>query len=142
MTIKERVLQACIAVAKLKKHGHMTTVNVFDICFNAGESFTIHQVSNAMNALKANNVWRRGLPRKFQDGYLIRELKEEVWQKKVDSADEIKDLRYQLRNALKAKDAIIVEHGRYLLAVQQLEQELSTIRGLWRSLNNVMNPGR
>jgi hypothetical protein len=117
----------------------MTSSDVHQLTLNAGEVYTFHQVSNAMSTM---TVWRRGLPRKFKQGYLIRELKEAVWQEKTAPEDEIKDLSYKLRNAVKERDALEVKLHQILNANAQAGDELLKIQRIWRALNNLMNPGR
>jgi hypothetical protein len=144
MSLTEQVLAACISVASKNNHGHMTGYHVWVMMDNMEIGISIPMISSIVS--KNQSWWRQGLPRKQKDGWLIRELKEELWQNSTvlveDFEDTLKDLRFELREANKAKDAMQTEIGRLILATQQSEQELAKLRSLWRSLNNAMNPRR
>lgn len=144
MSLTEQVLAACVAVAAKNNHGHMTGYHVWVMMNNMGSRVGMPIISSMLS--KNQSWWRQGLPRKQKSGWLIRELQEELWQKNAgatgDVEDVIKDLRYELRNVLKERDATSARHFALTIENAQLTQELAKLRSIWRELNNAMNPGR
>ena len=131
MTNTQKVYNVCVRLARKNKHGHMTAEDVFNhLCDQYAYDGTQRQVSATMSSM---DVWRKGLPRKFRDGYLLRELPEHIWKK-----EEAQELRFQLNEVTKAKEAMISEINRLTLAVQARESELAKIRAAWRTFQNLM----
>lgn len=138
MAIKDDILKASIAIALKNKHGHMTTANVQAWLIVNRCTYTIHQTSTAMSIM---NIWRKGMPRKFREGFLIRELREDLWAM-APPITEINSLRYQLKQANKHVDALKIKYNQAVVRSNKHMSELNRVRHAWREFNNLMQDRR
>ena len=140
MNLTQQVLAACISIATDQNHGWMEGIKVLNHLHNNGIDVSFRSVCSILS--KNQSWWRQGLPKKKKNGWLLRELKEEIWQEKSDPEDEIKDLRYQLREARKDRDAVQVQFEAVVKQRESYKLEMDTIRITWREFQNALHPRR
>ena len=128
------VLEGAISLCRKRKHGHFTNLELFIYLRSKGSIISIRTVADRIQKMKNKGMFRPNLERKWRSGFVIRELKYNVWSKKPEKPEEPEICR-----SCMAKEATITHLKQQ---VYDLRNELFAIKSAWRNLHNVLKENR